>query len=176
MKWKDKLLKKLAADLKNDEEWRLYIEKLKSDYPEIGIHLAVFSEPILSELLAGNKTIESRFSSNRISPFGKIYTGDVVLVKKSGGPVVAVFVTGSITSHANLTPAKILSLRNQYSTSLGLTVSDQFWKDKEHSKYGTLVSIKRLSEVSPYHIDKKDRTGWVVLQERKINQIFTRNK
>jgi len=176
MKWKDKLLKKLATDLKDDEEWRIYIEKLKSDYPEIGIHLAVFSEPILCELLKGNKKIESRFSINRISPFGRIYTGDVVLVKKSGGPVVAVFVTGSITSHANLTPAKILSLRNQFSASLGLTVNDQFWKDKEHSKYGTLVSIKRLSEVSPYFIDKKDRTGWVVLQERKVNQIFNRNK
>ena len=176
MKWKDKLLKKLALDLKNDDEWRIYIEKLKSDYPEIGIHLAVFSEPILSELLAGNKSVESRFSTNRISPFGRIYSGDVVLVKKSGGPVIAVFVTGSISSHSNLTPTKIASIRNQYSESLGLTVDNSFWKEKENSKYGTLVTIKRFREVSPYFIDKKDRTGWVVLQERKLNQIFTGNK
>src|SRR6185312_3815603 len=100
MKWKDKLLKKLETDLKNDTEWNKYVEKLKYDYREVGVHLAVFSEAILNELVAGNKTIESRFSTNRICPFGKVHTGDIVLVKKSGGPVIGVFVTGTICSYS----------------------------------------------------------------------------
>jgi hypothetical protein len=176
MKWKDKLLKKLAFDLKYDDEWRIYIEKLNSDHPVIGIHLAVFSEPILSELLAGKKTIESRFSTNRISPFGKVQSGDIVLVKKSGGPVVAVFVIGSVDSYSNLTPAKILSLRNQFSRSLGLSEEDEFWREKANSKYGTLIAIKRFREVYPYNIEKKDRTGWVVIQNREANEIFSKSK
>ena len=172
MKWKDKLLKKLITDLKQNDEWRVFTEKLKCDFPEIGIHLAVFNDIILNELLAGNKTIESRFSTNRISPFGKVQSGDIVLVKKSGGPVVAVFVTGSVSSYSNLTPAKISALRHQYSNSLGLSENDEFWKEKVKSKYGTLITIKRLMEVYPYHIEKKDRTGWVVVQERHTNGIF----
>lgn len=172
MKWKDKLLKKLAEDLKYDTEWNKYIEKLKCDYPRIGVHLAVFSDPILDELFAGNKTVESRFSTNRISPFGKVRTGDIVLVKKSGGPVMGVFVTGSVSSFSNLTPAKMKSLRIEYSNRLGLSQSNEFWSEKASSKYGTLITIKHFKKIMPYHVEKKDRIGWVVVQERDLNNIF----
>lgn len=172
MKWKDKLLKKLAVELTIDTEWNNYIEQLKCDYPSVGVHLAVFSEPILSELLAGRKTVESRFSTNKVGPFGKIQAGDIILVKKSGGPVVGAFLAGTITSFSNLTPSKMRAIRSEYSTRLGLPEKSKFWSEKLDAKYGTLISIKKFKQLSPYPIEKKDRTGWVVLQERSMNDLF----
>ena len=55
------------------------------------LHLGVFSEPCLSYMLEGKKTIESRFSKNKILPYEKIKEDDIVIVKASGGNVVAYF-------------------------------------------------------------------------------------
>jgi len=172
MKRKDKLLKKLNTDLTKDTEWKIYIEKLNSDYPEIGIHLAVFSEPILTQLLVGRKTLESRMSANRIPPFGKVKKDDIVLVKKSGGAVVAVFVAGTVSSFTNLTPVKIKGLSAEFGEKLGIPADDIFWKEKEQAKFATIIVVKHLKKITPYVIDKRDRTAWVILQERTENSIF----
>ncbi|XVJ66918.1 MAG: hypothetical protein HEQ40_12395 [Lacibacter sp.] len=172
MKWKDKLLKKLNSDLNKDTEWRIYIEKLNREYPEIGVHLAIFSEPILTKLLEGKKTLESRMSANKIRPFGRIKKDDIILVKKSGGDIVAVFVAGSVNSYSNLTPLKIKNLCFEYSEKLGVPPEDNFWREKQTAKFATIISVKHLKKITPYSIEKKDRTAWVILQERKENVIF----
>lgn len=172
MKWKDKLLKKLNSDFNNDSEWKAYIKKISTNFSKIGVHLAVFSEPILSELLSGNKTLESRMSINKIQPFGKVKENDIVFVKKSGGSVVAVFIAGKVSNFSNLTPSKIKKISYEYGEKLGLSVNDKFWKEKEYSKFATIIVVKNLKIITPYDIDKKDRTGWVILQERTENTIF----
>lgn len=173
MKWKDKLLRKLSNEFAIENKLNIPIQNVKNDFNSIGVHLAVFSSRILVELIDGNKKIESRFSIKPIPPYGKIKTGDIVLVKKSGGPIVAVFVAGAVDSYSNLSPSKIKSLKNQYSEKLGLSEHDKFWLEKANSKYATLVTIKKFVEVLPYEIDKKDRTAWVVIKERKNNEIFS---
>lgn len=55
------------------------------------IHLGIFSEPYLTYMLDGKKTIESRFSKNRILPYNQISKEDVVIVKKFSGDVLAYF-------------------------------------------------------------------------------------
>jgi len=52
-----------------------------------GIHLAVLVEPYLSLILDGKKTIESRFSINRHAPFEQVQRGDVLILKRSSGPI-----------------------------------------------------------------------------------------
>lgn len=49
------------------------------------IHLGIFSEPYLTYMLEGKKTIESRFSKNKIIPYNQITKDDIVIVKN---PVV----------------------------------------------------------------------------------------
>src|SRR5271169_6453922 len=61
-----------------------------TDLPPCAIHLAVFIEPFLGYVLDGTKTVESRFSINRCAPFGKVSQGDVLLLKRAGGPVVGI--------------------------------------------------------------------------------------
>ena len=155
MKWKTKLLKKLINDLENDDLWADYAKKIDTDFTNIAVHLAIFSEPLLEKLLAGVKTLESRFSNNKISPFGQIQKGDLVVVKKSGGPVMATFITDIVDSYSNLTPKKIEKIKNEHSLTLGLSIEDDFWNEKTNSKYATLIRIKQLKEISPFFIEKR---------------------
>ena len=57
---------------------------------EHAIHLAVFIEPTLQFVLDGKKKVESRFSLNRCAPYKAVDEGDLILIKRSGGPIVAV--------------------------------------------------------------------------------------
>jgi hypothetical protein len=50
----------------------------------------------LAPLLEGIKTIESRFSRARRAPYGVLSPGDIVAVKRPGGPVVAAFQTDPV--------------------------------------------------------------------------------
>ena len=172
MKWKTKLLKKLRVDLQNDNFWTNYFKDIDNQSKDIAIHLAIFSAPLLEKLLEGEKVLESRFSNNKISPFGKIKTGDIVVVKKSGGPVMATFITDVVTSYSNLTPIKVEKIRNEHSLTLGLSLNDPFWNEKTHSKYATIIGIKKLTELPPFLIEKKDRTGWVIVKTRTKSELF----
>lgn len=62
------------------------IKKLASYYGINGInqtlHLGVFTEPCLTYMLEGKKTIESRFSKHKIAPFYQIKKEDIVFIKK----------------------------------------------------------------------------------------------
>lgn len=55
------------------------------------IHLGVFSYPYLTYMLEGKKTIESRFSKNKVAPYNQITDDDIVIIKKSSGDVLGYF-------------------------------------------------------------------------------------
>ncbi len=57
---------------------------------ERGLHIAIMREPFLSYILTGKKTVESRFSINRIAPYQKVGPGDIILMKS--GPIIGCFV------------------------------------------------------------------------------------
>lgn len=48
-----------------------WVEKLR-DLPPDKIHMALMVEPYLSYILSGEKTIESRFSMKKISPWHRV--------------------------------------------------------------------------------------------------------
>jgi len=111
----------LAASLGGDPAWDLALSRLARG--ETSLHLAVLTEPFCSWLLEGTKTIESRFSRVRCAPYGTLAEGDIVAVKKTGGPVTGAFQAGTVRSY-QLTPVRITELRDQYAaqlTSSGLT-------------------------------------------------------
>ena len=70
--------------------WEQYLSRLSIDTPSFAVHLAVLIEPYLGYILEGRKTVESRFSSKRIPPFNSVDGGDVVLLKRSSGPIVGI--------------------------------------------------------------------------------------
>lgn len=133
------------------------------DYEKIrgkNLHLGIFTEPCLSYMLDGKKTIESRFSKNKILPYGKITKEDIVLVKKSGGDVLAYFTIKDVMFF-DLQKFSIHEIRRQYEKEL--CVDEAFWLSKEKSNYATLLFIDKIYRLEPFPIDKKGMQTWIKL-------------
>ena len=81
------LTKELVDLLKRSTDghqfWGEYLERLTISEPiPFSVHLAILLEPYLQYILDGTKTVESRFSKNRVAPYNMVEPGDVVLLKK----------------------------------------------------------------------------------------------
>src|SRR5688572_1351393 len=85
----------LMQRLMHHEFWRGYLVDAFAPGSAVGFHVAVFSEPFLTAVLTGEKTIESRFSSVRCAPYGEVAVGDIVLIKRVAGPVCGVAVAAN---------------------------------------------------------------------------------
>lgn len=59
----EEILEKLEKQLSNKD-----MDKIKST----NIHLGIFSQPYLTYMLEGKKTVESRLSKNKIAPYNQI--------------------------------------------------------------------------------------------------------
>ena len=127
MKWKDKLLNEVIYQLRNsDQNWNVLISQITSN-EGIGIHLAVFNEPFLSAVTSKNKTIESRFSINRINPFRRIYEDDIVLIKKTAGNVVGFFICGKVEFWVKSKGSNFQELEAKYGKAICTHLEPNFW-------------------------------------------------
>ena len=89
-------------------------------------HLAIFQQPFLELILAGKKTIESRFSQKKISPYGQINVGDVVLMKKSGGNVLGEFTVKNVLEFEKISRTKLQEIKEKYSKEI-CSEADQYF-------------------------------------------------
>lgn len=117
--------------------------------------------PYLTYMLEGKKTIESRFSKNKILPYQKISKDDVVIVKKSSGNVVAYFTIKDVLFF-DLSQTSINEIKYKYGDSL--CVDETFWNSKKDSKYATLIFIDKLVSLKPFSIHKKGMQTWIKLK------------
>lgn len=132
------------------------IEKIKTH----NLHLGIFSEPYLTYMLDGKKTIESRFSKNKILPYNKISKDDIVIVKRSSGDVLAYFTIKEILFF-DLSIISIDEIRLKYHKQL--CVDENFWITKKNSNYATLIFIDKIVKLKPFHINKKGMQTWIKL-------------
>src|SRR3954451_15221383 len=83
------LLAALEQRLSHEPFWREKVRTCFETQSPHSLHLAIFRAPYLDLILAGKKTIESRFSVNRIAPYEVAEHDDLVLLKRSPGPITA---------------------------------------------------------------------------------------
>jgi hypothetical protein len=134
--------------------------EFKEGRPTCGIHLAVLVEPYLSLILEGKKTIESRFSVNRHAPFEQVGKGDIIILKRSSGPVVGICKVADAWFY-HLDPDTWPDIE-RYAAALCMDDS-LFWKEKRGASYASLMRIEGTVRVPNFEIDKLDPRGWVVL-------------
>ncbi|MBL8379608.1 MAG: ASCH domain-containing protein [Burkholderiales bacterium] len=160
-----KLLLELEQQLQSDPFWKAYIaEKISITETDTSLHVGVFQEPFLQWILEGKKTVESRFSVNRVAPFGEVREGDVVLLKVTGGPIVGICRTNATWSY-RLDAKTLFQIKQQFSELIGAT-DDQFWVDRQSARFVTLMSIDKVRKVFPLKYAKSDKRGWVVEKPR----------
>jgi len=143
--------------------WKDYLQRNSSESGYPRLHLAVCIEPYLSYMLDGKKTVESRFSSVRCSPFHKVSKGDVILLKRAGGPVVGVCRVDAAWFY-ELDPDTFNDIRRDFSKAI-CPEGPNFWRHRENASFATLLSISNVEKVAPFAVGKRDRRGWVTFAE-----------
>jgi len=171
MKWKGKLIDNIFGEIKKDPEWEKTSERILID-PTIGVHLAIFNEPFLALIYKGEKKIESRFSINQVAPFKKISKGDIVILKSSGGPVTGLFLAGDINFFTNLTKTKLKEIEKNYGKKICSHYDSNFWINRATTKYLTLIEVGKIKALTPFKIEKKDRTAWSILRQNQNNLLL----
>ena len=169
MKWSDPILRNLYKELQEDKKWQGVYNKLKKPSSKVSVHLAIFSEPYLTYLLKGKKTIESRFSLNRIHPHGNVSKGDIVVVKKTGGAVMGFFQVTEVIFSDQLNQISFNQIKKKYSKGICSNIDPNFWLKHQSAKFATLIRVGELKKMQPFFINKKDRRGWVILNNYNKN-------
>ena len=133
-------------------------------------HLVILKKPYLEKILDGRKKVELRLTKTKHHGFGRVFAGDKLFLKESSGPVCATAIVDKVENFENLTPEKILELKQQYNHLIG--GGNEYWKSKMDSKFAFLVWLKDVKAIEPVKINKKDWRAWVVLSERENFGLF----
>ena len=128
-------------------------------------HLVILKRPYLEAILASRKRIESRFTKIKRSPFGRVLVGDKIFFKLSSGPVCATAKVAAVKNFENLTPERIISLKQRYNHDIAGT--DEYWQSRTECRFGFLVWLAEVRTIEPVRISKKDWRAWVVLTEKE---------
>lgn len=119
----------------------------------------MFVEPFLGAILDGRKTIESRFALHRCAPYQQVEPGDIILLKRSGGPVVGVARAGR-RDYYQLGPGDLEQIRTEHAAEL-FALDDEFWESRVEKRYATLIGLKDTARIDDMSVEKRDRRGWV---------------
>ncbi len=160
------LLTQLRTRVAGDPFWDSYLTHTLHSPMPFGLHLGIFVEPFLQYVLAGQKTVESRFSVHRCAPYQQVQAGDVLLVKRSGGGIVGLAQI-SYTWFYHLDPTSWQTIRKEFTQAL-CAQDPRFWQDRAHATFATLLRIHHVRSFAPIPFVKRDRRGWVVLQPANV--------
>ena len=64
-------------------------------------HLEITHKNFLQAMIAGKKTINTRFTKVKSAPFEKVKTGDKVLLKESGKPISYEYTVAKVEYYIN---------------------------------------------------------------------------
>jgi len=137
---------------------------------------ASFGDHILADIIAGRKTIESRWYVNKIAPWDRISQGDTVYFKESGCHVTARAHISKVLQYTNLTPETVAEIITKYGKHIAPNLPEEeffVWAQNHSNKnYCILVFLEKVARVSPFDIDKKgfgSACAWLVVDDiRKI--------
>lgn len=133
------------------------------------LHLAVFAEPHLANLLAGRRTLESRFSKRPMAPYQQVEPKDILLIKECDGPVVAVARIHAVRCQ-EIDPASFHTIKEELSDAL--CADEEFWSARRHANFMTLLTLGDVTPCRPIRVTKKDRRGWVVMRAIDADSLW----
>jgi hypothetical protein len=133
----------------------------KSNGKRTQLHLAVFVEPYLRFILDGKKTVESRFSSVRCAPYDKVNTGDLILLKKAGGPVSGICRVDSAWFY-EVDRTSLNEIRREFAAQI-CPADSTFWSARKDKSFATLIRLADVKRLPEFAVSKRDRRGWVTI-------------
>lgn len=122
-------------------------------------HLAIMNKNwrLIPKIVAGEKTIESRWYKARVAPWNRIQAGERVFFKDAGEPVTAAAEVAEVKQFEVLTGAETERLVREYGGSPGICFRsslDEAVKWAKGRRYVILIFLKNARWVEPFSIDK----------------------
>jgi ASC-1-like (ASCH) protein len=122
-------------------------------------HVAIMKSSwgLIPKIVAGKKTVESRWLKIRSTPWGRVKAGDTIWFKNSGEPVTLRARVTRVLQFEGLDKEKTEEILEKYGESdLGIDKTtpgeiEDYFKNK---KYCLLVFFNRVERVEPFEIDK----------------------
>ncbi|WP_028459272.1 ASCH domain-containing protein [Chloroflexus sp. Y-396-1] len=153
----------IVSATQTQPQWHERLLKWYHHRLETTLHLVILREPYLSRILTGQKRIESRFACDRRPPFARVNLGDILLLKRAGGPLVGLALVKHVISRA-LTPDVLDEIRYNYAADLAID-DDHFWERQTQKRFVTLVWIGEVCPLPPIPIPHRDRRGWILIRQ-----------
>lgn len=125
-------------------------------------HVAIVQGVYVDLIERGTKTIESRLSIHRAIPFGRVQSGDLLLIKQHSGPYRVCVTVGEVWSFELLTRAGLKHLRERFGARIA--ADSAYWQYKRRARYATLVELLDPCAISQGPaLGGRARSGWVTL-------------
>lgn len=138
-------------------------------------HVAIMRKSwgLMPKILAGEKTIESRWYKNKSAPWGKIKAYDTVYFKNSGEPVTVKSQVSKVLCFENLTPKKVRELLCKFGKDDGITDLEKYYQLFKTKKYCLLIFLEKPEMIKPFDINKQGfgaMAAWICTDD--INKIL----
>ena len=113
-------------------------------------------------ILNGEKTIETRWSINKIAPFGVVKPGDLLIMKETGKKATATAIVDRVLFF-ELTPQIADEIKEEYGKEICIHKFNN-WEEVRLKNYATLMWIKDVKTILPTDVPKSCGSGWIVLE------------
>ena len=137
-------------------------------------HIAIMKKSwgLLPKILAGTKTVESRWYKTKRAPWGKIAKGDVVYFQDSGEPVTVKATVFKVDQFEICDNTHALEVARRYASSgLGTEeIGEEIKKYITDKKYAIFIHLVKPQKVKPFVFDKKGhglQTAWITFSQIK---------
>jgi hypothetical protein len=91
----------------------------------------------------------------------------VVLFKKPGGPIVGLSRVAE-TWFYRLDPDSWRDIKDEFSAALAVQDAS-FWEQRQKASFASLMLLRDVRPIDPVSFEKRDRRGWVVLDQSDPN-------
>ena len=137
-------------------------------------HVAIIQPGYLKLILAGRKRVEVRLSQNRVAPFGRVSSGDVIYFKARSGGFGARAVVAGVDEFEDLTPSMVASLFRRYNALV--CGSAAFWRAKQPARFATFIHLSdaRPTNHGPAYRDSpgfSPRSAWIVMKPPNSRRV-----
>jgi len=137
-------------------------------------HLAILDKKrkLLTKILTGEKSIESRWYKSKVAPWGNIKAGETIYFKESGDPVRAKAQIAEVMQFF-LPQTDIPDLLEKYAEHICFSSPMlELIQWCSQRKYAILLRLKNVELIEPFEINKKGfglMTAWITVD--KIEKI-----
>lgn len=133
-------------------------------------HLAIMDKnrKFLNKIIAGEKSIESRWYKFKRHPYQNISPGDNIYFKDSGDPVAVKAQVSKVLFFDSLNNTKIVEILEKYGRDICLPVS--YASELADKHFCTLIFLEQVNKIVPFNVDKTGyglMTAWITVDDIK---------